>query len=366
MDNNDLQMIIKSLHQAQEISEQLINLQKLSDKKIKLIEKRLERFLEKNANYLDFNIVAITENTLKRNIQSTIVTLKEVEINSQFFENLHIAIFSDKAQEITGIFLRVNDDSSPFGFPASNVDSLGFQLSVPDGKLENDLIERLSSLGTTDWNTAKSIFVLLEKLFTEYTDSLGTLGKHSSKVLAYIRTQAAKFSNWPATLRFDCISTGKIRHTENHHSLQIRIENLSIAQKYYSEFEFRLSTITNENSDFGSHPRLEFSETCKDMIENWYAESTDENGQKLELRLAAPNALDTEVWNLLSDNDRLLITGLIGKLPKLVESLAKAEPSISMRWADWCSLAIDTRTIFVKNMIIQRNGLISKKPPQSY
>lgn len=241
---------------------------------------------------------------------------------------------------------------------------MGFQLSLPDGKVESDLIERLSSLGTTDWNTAKSMFVLLEKLFIEHTAVLGSLRKETGKLLEHINTQAAKFSAWPATLRFDRVITGKIKHSENYHSLQLIVSNLSIGQKIYPNFEFKLSTVTDESNSFGSHPRLEFPETCQSIIENWYAESSDDNGGKLELRLAAPNALDTTVWGLLSDADKLLITGLIGKLPTIIEKLAKAEPSASMRWVDWYSLATDTRAIFVKNMIAQRNSIISNKQPQ--
>lgn len=104
MDTNDIKLIIESLHQAQETSERLILSQQISDRQIRLLTKRLKRFLELNANYIDFSIASIIEQPLKKNIQSTAISLKDVEINSQFFEIVNISIVSNKAKAITEIF----------------------------------------------------------------------------------------------------------------------------------------------------------------------------------------------------------------------------------------------------------------------
>jgi len=364
MDNNDLKLIIESMHHAQEMTEKLIISQQISDSKIKSLTKRLERFLELNADHIDYGIASISVHPLKRSVTSTVIKLIDVEINSQFFETLDISIVSSKSHEIIGVFLKVDNEFSPFGIKGQNEHSMGFQVSLPDGKPEVKLIEKLSNLGTTDWNTAKSIFSLLEKLLVEHQAKFSDLETSTHALLDYVKTQAAKLAAWPETLRYDHIKTGKINHTENYHSIQVLIKNLSVAQKTYANFDFKLSTVIDDSNNFGSNPRLEFSETSKNVIENWYAESNDDAGGKLELRLAAPNALDTTVWGLLSDTDKLLITGLIGKLPTMIDHLAKAEPSLSLRWTDWCSLAVDTRTIFIKNMVTQHNRLTRSRLSQ--
>ncbi|MBK5007280.1 hypothetical protein [Pseudomonas sp. S32] len=361
MHDDDIKMIIESLHYAQETSERLITSQQIADRKIKLLTSRLDRLLELNPNHIDFNIESIVEHPIKRNTQLTTIGLKNVEMNSHFFPAVYISIVSNKAKDATDIFVKVEDDLSPFSLKHLDENSLGFQLSLPDGNLDGDRTEQLSSLGTTDWNVVKSMFALLDKLFTEHDLLLGITGSKNATLLNYIRNQAARFTAWPATLRFDHVSTGKIKHSENYHSLQIRISNLSVNLKSYADFEFKLSTVTDESNDFSLHPRLEFTDTCKNVIENWYAESIDGDEERLELRLAAPNALDTNVWGLLSDADRLLITGLIGKLPLIVDRLAKDEPNLSMRWAEWCALANETRIIFVKNMIAQRSSQTTRK-----
>ncbi len=358
---DDIKMLIESLHYAQETSERLVSLQQIADQKIKTLTSRLDRFLKLNPNHIDFIIESIVEGPMKRSAQLTTITLKNVEINSQFFPTILISIVSNKTKDVIDLFVKVEDDLSPFGLKQLGENSLGFQLSLPDGKLNGNLSEQLSNLGTTDWNIAKSMFALLDKLLTEHNLAVGITSNKNSTLLNYIRNQAARFSAWPATLRFDQVSTGKIKHSENYHSLEIRISNLSINQKSYADFEFTLSTVTDESNDFSLNPRLEFTDSCKNIIENWYAESIEAEEERLELRLAAPNALDTNVWGLLSEADRLLITGLIGKLPIIVARLAKNQPNLSMRWAEWCALANDTRTIFVKNMIAQRSSQITRK-----
>ncbi|MBF8637506.1 hypothetical protein IRZ48_12880 [Pseudomonas fulva] len=361
MHDDDIKMIIESLHHAQETSERLIILQKIADRKINILISRLDRFLELNPRHIDFRIESIIEHPIKRNIQLTTIDLKNVEINSHFFSSVLFSIVSNETKEIKGIFVKIEDDFSPFGFKQMDENSLGFQLSLPSGKLGEDQAVELSSLGTTDWNIAKSMFDLLDKLFSDNNLAQCITRKRKSTLVDYVRNQAARFSAWPATLRFDNVSTGKIKHSENYHSLELRISNLNINHKTYSDFEFKLSTVTNESGDFSLHPRLEFPDACKNIIENWYAESVDGDKERLELRLAAPNALDTHVWGLLSDADRLLITGLIGKLPIIVGRLARDEPNVSMRWADWYSLAKNTRTIFVNNMIAQRSSQTTRK-----
>lgn len=356
MQDDDIKMIIESLHHAQETSERLLSLQQIADKKINILSSRLDRFLELNPKHIDFKIESIIEHPPKRNTQLTTISLKNVEMHSHFFPTVYFSIVSNDTKAAKDIFVKVEDDFSPFGMKDLDESPLGFQLSLPAGNLGGDQTERLSNLGTTDWNVANSMFALLEKLFTENSLGLGNANNRNATLLDYVKNQAARLSAWPATLRFDDVSIGKIKHSENYHSLQLRISNLSINQKTYAHFEFKLSTVTNGSSDFSLHPRLEFTDTCKEIIENWYAESIDGEEERLELRLAAPNALDTNVWGLLSNADRLLITGIIGKLPIIVDRLARDEPNVSMRWTDWCALAKNIRIIFVKNMIAQRSS----------
>lgn len=356
MNSNEIKIAIEALHQAQEMSERLILSQKEKDQKISSLEKRVNRLLELSAPHIDFTIEAIIEHPLKKNVRSTYIALENVEVNSQFFELLGISILSNKAGETTGIFLKVHDNTSSLGLNDSDEESLGLQLFLPEEKIGSDLAERISSFGTTDWNTVIAMFGLLKKLITEHTKELGRLKKHADKLLEYVDFQSARFSSWPATLRFDDVSSGIITHSESYHSLQIKIWNLSVGKKIHPYFEFNTSTVTGANGSFGSNPRLEFYENCKIAIENWYAESNNGNGERLELRLAPPNAIDTEVWSILSEADKLLVAGLIGRLPTIIEKISKTEPNASMRWADWCSLATDIRNIFVNNMVAQHSG----------
>lgn len=75
-------------------------------------------------------------------------------------------------------------------------------------------------------------------------------------------------------------------------------------------------------------------------FENWFVESHDDHGPKLELRFElSGQAMDIGVWNRLSPFDHALVFAIAGSISQLLNALEAAGTKISRPWADWRQLA---------------------------
>ena len=103
------------------------------------------------------------------------------------------------------------------------------------------------------------------------------------------------------------------------------------------------------DNQFGTDLKLEFPEEFgKIILENWFAESEDNYGSKLELRFAIPNAMDINVWDKLSQNDKNFIYNLVNLLPNRITQLSKIntnEKMFSRSFDDWINLANTIKNI---------------------
>lgn len=107
--------------------------------------------------------------------------------------------------------------------------------------------------------------------------------------------------------------------------------------------DYGIATVDHDGS-FGQNPRLEFPESSKQVVSNWYPETLDGRGARLELRFAKPNAFDWNVWTRLSNEDRLLITALVTSIPSQIAALDRQ--GIHMQdWQKWNELGLVMRSI---------------------
>ncbi|WP_163008240.1 hypothetical protein, partial [Pseudomonas viridiflava] len=112
---------------------------------------------------------------------------------------------------------------------------------------------------------------------------------------------------------------------------------------------YSLATVDHDDT-FGQNPRLEFDESARDVLENWFAESEDGRGLRLELRFARPDALDTNVWQILSDSDQILLAALVSNLTTQLNTIKTQCPEDVQRWEDWHDLADVVKAIMIHNL----------------
>lgn len=114
--------------------------------------------------------------------------------------------------------------------------------------------------------------------------------------------------------------------------------NIKFESRTIPQFNYRLSSVNSNSERFGQHPRLEFHEDAKGLFDNWFIESEDDRGPRLELRFSMPDLMDIGVWRRLSPNDQLLIAATISKLPEKISELLGGRDGDSDR-SDWIHIA---------------------------
>ena len=353
-------MLVKALHRAHEKIEDLLSQKKLALQQLEQANKRLKFILNSVPGHFHYARLESSEFNDRQGVRNILLSFKDLAINDIWLTDFSVRLRIDNNG--TSVFIAHNDkhQSALLNFVRKESTTVEeFACTVDSSK--NESAERLSNLSTSTWTTLISLMNMLKSIFLEPPEHIKSLIIDHKKIAGDIANHIQTYERWPSTLRYDELSIENISHGEVYHSMEIKLTNLSVSNSIYKELIFVLSTVDNEMTSFGSNPRLEFSHTPDHAIENWHEALTNGYTPKLELRFAAPNAVDTQVWGSLSSRDKILIAGIIGKLPNFIQQLMNSSAHLSLRWQDWQSLAEDVKNIFIQNMFDQRKPIHRKK-----
>lgn len=326
---------IVELHKAQESIERIATLNAQLSMQNTELSTRLEKILERNPNIWEFDDILVTLSPKQSNTK--------IIIQNFYIGKLHLpevcieASSDDKSLIIHGLS---NFNESSLGYRFTSERSTAVELRLADTPGSNPGISQLS---TTEW----FILVSLLKMLT-YTASTRKAPLESINFALFL----ALLEEWPAVLRYDTIENLGILTEGKYSGLAASIKNISFDRFNWPELNFRLATVSS-NHLFFQYPRLEFPESTTNSFENWYSETTDHKGSRLELRYAHPRDIDASVWNRLSKKDKCLVTALVYFLPSLVTQLgasSKLQPC-----HQWYALAECIKNIHVSH--IRNNGL---------
>lgn len=347
-DNVEKNLVFEALHHTQEMLETKLKLSEHLNCELKRASERIEKLLKAYPNYWDCDNY---ESQTIANESETFSnwSFSNLFINGQFLSELRFKLVLRNG--VAGIvFQREVATSSPLQrWPEDIQYSYELPCVPARGPMSLEANNILSNLGSTDWQTLRTLVGILIEIYSvprtpdQKYDDLGGL---AIKGLVALQKTLDK---WPRVIRFDCIEAEKIHHGEHYHSLSIKFKNLSLGEKLLGHFNYRISTVDETDAAFGQNPRLEFPKSTSAIFESWFPESTDDRGERLELRFAAPAAMDTRVWEKLSDADKILIAGLVGSAPAQINELSQLKPEQSQRWDDWSTLATTIKTIVIKS-----------------
>ncbi len=218
--------------------------------------------------------------------------------------------------------------SSLIRWPTEDSNSLTFQLpGTPKEQL---------AIATSDWYLLKGVLSAMSQWIVKphsglpESVDLTLIGSELSALLKKIQANRSSF-------RFDGFTFEQSLNPPNYDSLSVRLKNLILDDQYWPELRFQLATVYKSESDFGANPRLEFSQESASIIENWFATDNDQRGERLELRFAKPNKMDTKVFNSLSPNDQILLVNVILLLPEHL-SLAPEIDGLKTSKEKWLTL----------------------------
>jgi hypothetical protein len=235
---------------------------------------------------------------------------------------------------------------------------------VGDVEADDKLAETLRQLGRSDWDL---IQVIINALIT--ASNTPAMLKRGDGVVIELTPQAlgalqSKLSQMPSVFRFDELSLMREQVNHDYEHLWLNFKHVAIGHKRLLDFDFRISCANLRPKVFGQYPKLEFPEASgRAAIAEWFDESYDDFGPKLELRFALPESMDMQVWDRLSVSDREFLETLVQQLPAFLSELEASGVKLKRSWQDWQQLVGEVHRILkVGTEILQIKALKPAKP----
>ena len=331
-------LLLRQLHKVQEELEFYYLEYRAEKKRADTIESKWEKMLNKHPYYIDCDNI-ICQNSSDN--QGLFWSLENIEIfnRSIDFLQLETLLWQDK---IIFRFVEKQDKDLPLlVWNPNSKDNQNNNEFIVCPLIVNDAIQQLA---TTDIILLKNLSVLFFQQLQNNKDGIIVSNPNINLFINMFRQIPDFLDNvLPKTLRFDELYIKDYEELGEYENLTFHLTNISFANKLYKNFEFRLACANIQDNQFGTDPKLEFPEEFgKIILENWFAESEDNYGSKLELRFAIPNAMDINVWDKLSQNDKIFIYNLVNLLPNRITQLSKIntnEKMFSRSFDDWINLA---------------------------
>ena len=342
-------LLLRQLHKVQEELEFYYLEYRAEKKRADTIESKWEKMLNKHPYYIDCDNI-ICQNSSDN--QGLFWSLENIEIfnRSIDFLQLETLLWQDK---IIFRFVEKQDKDLPLlVWNPNSKDNQNNNEFIVCPLIVNDAIQQLA---TTDIILLKNLSVLFFQQLQNNKDGIIVSNPNINLFINMLRQIPDFLDNvLPKTLRFDELYIKDYEELGEYENLTFHLTNISFANKLYKNFEFRLACANIQDNQFGTDPKLEFPEEFgKIILENWFAESEDNYGSKLELRFAIPNAMDINVWDKLSQNDKNFIANLVNLLPYRIGQLSKTdmtdnlveEKMFSRNYNDWINLANTIKNI---------------------
>lgn len=343
---NDL--ILLQLHETQEELEQYLLKLQDSEKKQAILQQRLNNMQERFPDYWACDGLEVVH----AEDGSSQWLFRNADIGGRLLPELHFTL--QPYDGLAGLLLHRNSENSPLlRWPASLASSNTLLCLPCDGSITEGNNALLTGLGSSDWQFLKDLLrhltALLENTREQHLPETLDQVTLRQQLLALQDTLAS----WPDVLRYDSIELIGNQQLPEYDSLEIRLSNLQLGHQYWPLLQYRLASVDPKFDYFGQYPRLEFPEISRDSLQNWYAETEDERGARLELRFALPDAMDIQVWQRLAPQDQLLIASLLVNFPWQLDELQNSEITINREWREWQALTNNmlitlSRTINIK------------------
>lgn len=349
---NENALLLLQLHETQEELEQyLLQLQR-SEADLDLLGERLHKMQARYPDYWSCDNLEVTLSSERNDHQASQWQLTNLDLGGRFIPLLRFKLHLEGG--VAGLTLQ---RSTSNGSPApllrwpnafANADELPCLPSEGSVIQGNNLA--LTGLAQSDWQFLQALISTLANLLAD-SDEFRLPKQLDRRALHHgLLELQATLANWPQVLRYDNLQLLGNEQLPNYDSLHIRLENLQLGERHWPELDYRLASIDYQSEGFGQNPRLEFPEKTRASLQNWFAESQDERGSRLELRFAQPDAMDLNVWNVLSAEDRILIASLAVTLPLQLLELEQCNATLAHSWQEWLMLGESLKRILTINL----------------
>lgn len=301
-------------------------------------EHRIARFYARQPQYWDCEQLAVVPLPPEGDAELAEWTLTGLETAGRFIPRLRFK--TRLSQGVAGLIIMREDDSDAplVRWPESFAEATELPCIPTAGNPFEGSNLALSSLSASDWSMLQNVVVYLVGQLEAAAPGSLPPGMHHNRLLTGLAQCAQALRNWPTLLRFNTLRIEPITSIPNYAGLAIELQNVRLGDTVYPSLQYRLSSVDTEPGRFGQHPRLEFPESTRAALQSWFAETSDDRGERLELRFAQPNAVDLGVWHKLAKQDQSLIAALISALPVQLPALPDGDTEGPSRQT-WQTLA---------------------------
>ncbi|WP_162801908.1 hypothetical protein U0028_07670 [Pseudomonas putida] len=329
---SDNSLLLSQLHESQaEYEKYLIKTHHISNS-LKQISKRLNKVLDAHPEYWECDEITVTTNQTSKTLNWKI--LNSYLIDTNFKEISFQTITEDK--EFSLKFFKDSPASCPFErWPSFPGDDL--VICHPTENTTQNLY--LNLLGPTDWSRLDFLIARIAGYCKAGLLPKNIKSATKNKMMKGLIDLQAHLRAWPLILRYDSLEVVNVAHIGEYQSIGISLKNVQLGQLQVSSFDYRLSTFNEPGQPFGTHPRLEFPESCRTVFHSWFPESSDERGARLELRFSQPNEMDTNIWSKLNGSDQVFIAALISNLHIQLKQARLDTPKLNTSWEEWEKIA---------------------------
>lgn len=358
------ELLLLQLHQVQEELENYFLKYQEAQQKLSQADERWQRMLARSPEYIDYARIECTPLANADGREAALAwEIEALDAAGRSFEQLRLETFVEA--DAACLSLKRNPDgSSPLTrWPLCARDEDAIVL-IPAGPQET-LLQRAQAfinLAHSDW----PLLTTLPKLLNDALNQQQTT-QQIGNTAARERTQAglAQFEQIVGQLqglpRFDTATLKREQINPDYEHLWFEVNNLQVGGKLHPRFEFRLSCANVRPGKFGQHPKLEFPAASQHCFEQWFEESADDFGPKLEQRFALPGAMDIEVWRQLSPADQKLVLTLLELMPQVIDAVKQNGARIRRDEQQWLNLAAEARRIALQ--VSQAQAAAAKAHP---
>jgi hypothetical protein len=333
------ELLLLELHQVQvELEHYFLQYQE-SKRLLEDADQRWQRMLVRMPDYFDLDRVEITGSSETSN-RALNWRIKDLDAAGRQIPELSLKTFVVGDVACLELPRRVDNEELFLRWPVASSSSDAFVVALLDeGATDPQLALSLLQLGCTDWDLLNLIVGVLIKAIDTPSLLVCSEGVVIDQTAKGLRTLQERLARVAAVFRFDKLTLKREQVNPDYEHLWFNFQHVAIGEKRLLDFDFRVSCANVRPNAFGLYPKLEFPETSgRAAIDEWFDESYDDFGAKLELRFSLPRSMDMAVWGRLGLSDQLFVQQLVVQLPILLSELERSGIKLKRGWSDWCEM----------------------------
>jgi len=302
--------------------------------------------------------------------------IQGLDLGTRYYDSLEFECFVQDSV-VCFRFKRDAQGASAFArWPGLNDEDVVVLSPVGDEQTGPARARVLQSLSGVDWRLYRALVSLLKQELTAPVSlrlpaifNLNGVGKGKNKITTKTLDQGLalltrELDDLPPVLHFDELRLGMWQEEPEYEFLTFVFKNCWIGNRFVTDFQFRLASVNVKPGTFALNPRLEFHQSgSSHAFVSWFEESSDEYGPKLELRFAAPAAMDVKVWRQMAHADQEFVAALIAQLPIMIEHVKASQSSLRRNLDDWIKLAEDMHQIRTTSLEPASTSPVVKEAP---